>query len=147
MMPHWSNDVMPFSAHRSSLPTQQVLLQIFCTFARTRVPIKLLYVRGLFLGHKDVPVTMVHAVFFVMMNCHLTAGADTPIIYTHGGLDVICIQTSTFLPPSLIPPSLLSICPPPPPPSSLQPSLNILQYLEGRYTDKSPGKDLLQCVL
>ena len=110
--------------HVITLPTQQVLLQIFCTFARTRVPIN--YVRGLFLGHKDFLVTMVHAVFFVMMNCHLTAGADTPIIYTHGGLDVICIQTSTFsLPPSFLP--LCSLSVPPPPPSSLQSSLNILQ--------------------
>ena len=105
---------MPFSAHRSSLPTQQVLLLIFCTFARTRVPNQLVYVRGLFLGHKDFLVTMVHAVFFVMMNCHLTAGADTPIIYTHGGVDVICIQTSTFsLPPSLPHSSLSALYPQP----------------------------------
>ena len=82
------------------------------------------------------PQTRLQAVCFEMMNCHhlfLTSG-DDPV---HAGLDIsMCIQTSTFLPPSLIPPSLLSICPSSSS-SSLQPSLN---KLEGRHTNKSPDR-------
>ena len=80
------------------------------------------------------PQTRLRAVCFAIMNWHLlfvtASAADTPI---HAGLDLsMCIQTSTFIPPSFIPPSLLSsICP-----SSLQPSLN---NLEGRHTNKSPA--------
>ena len=106
----WSDDVMPFSAHRSSFPTQQVLLQICCTFcvytsvrvARTHEPMQ-------FGRPQRVPNNYGSGCFLCddkLAPFILTAGADTPIIYTHAGLDIV-----TFLPPSLIPLSLLSFCP------------------------------------
>ena len=93
VIPHRSDDVMP-----SLLATQQILLQVYCTFCALCVEFA-------------VPQTRHQAVCFAIMNCHLlfltASAADIPI---HAGLDFsMCIQTSTFLPPSLIPPSSLRL--------------------------------------
>ena len=82
---------MPWPQVITPYPASSVT-QICCIFCALLFMLIYYAFKSSWVDHKVVLVTRVQALFFAMMNCHilfLTAGADTPTICTHAGLDIM----------------------------------------------------------
>ena len=97
VIPHWSDDVMP---------CPQVITRRFCLYIHLGAWSKAM--AALLLLLYILCTSYIPTLLWMFFDDELPPGADTPI---HAGLDSMFIQTRIFLPPSLNPPSFLSICP------------------------------------